>query len=648
MSPSERPKRLASRLAMGLGLGLAGLGVLEPAANVLLVCGGLLAVVGLVLAPRRTAPVWVGASLALGWAVSGQAGPEFRADAGSYFVYLRSALFDRDLDFANDWALLGRPEMAAHRTPTGRVSNSQTVGPAILWSPFALAAHGYVVAGRALGLVSHPPDGASPPYRRALALGTVAYVVLGSALLVSTLAGVAGLPRSVGAVAAAVLATPVVYYTVVVPGMAHGLAFAAAAAFVHAAARVREHPSGKAWVFVGLCLGLLALLRPQAIVLGLLAVPTLVQEARNGRARPGDLLRAGAAAALVASPQLLVWKALYGSFVTVPQGRRYLDWSSPHLRDVLFSADHGLFTWTPVAAVGLVGLLWLARREAAVAAAAVSVFVALAWVNGSVADWDWAGGDAFGARRFDVFVPVIALGLVALPGRALVAALLAALVAWNLGLVTLFREGWYPGPLPFARLAQDQALLFERATLRVAGGIFGTAGRALAYDALRGEYFFREIAPGGVLRLASADERSLRSGFARPSFRDGGPPFRWAHAPEACLEVPLDRDARPAALALLARAPRKALPQVVTVAVNGREAGRLALGAEWTTEGLAVPPGAFTAGPNALCLRFSRALPQGGDPRPAAAIAEVRLGATLDAVLGAPAAPLVGGDEPDR
>ena len=81
-----------------------------------------------VLDPRLTTPLWLGPAaaatgallrfsplralgvgLALCLSLAGFARPEFRADSGSYFVYLRSLAFDGDVDFANDWILLGRP-----------------------------------------------------------------------------------------------------------------------------------------------------------------------------------------------------------------------------------------------------------------------------------------------------------------------------------------------------------------------------------------------------------------------------------------------------------------------------------------------------------------------------------------------------------
>ena len=41
----------------------------------------------------------------------------------------------------------------------------------------------------------------------------------------------------------------------------------------------------------------------------------------------------------------------------MPQGEGFMKWSDPALLLMLFSDNHGLFTWTPIVAVALVGLV---------------------------------------------------------------------------------------------------------------------------------------------------------------------------------------------------------------------------------------------------------------------------------------------------
>jgi hypothetical protein len=565
-----------------------------------------------------------GLALALALLASLCLEPEFRADSVSYFAWLRSAYFDRDLDFANEWAHWGLKELPP--TPTGLRRNVHSVGPALLWSPFYLVADLYVAATGAF-----PRDGYSLPYRRAAALGTLLAVVIGAWLLARLLAPRAGSRTAVLVAGASVLGSPIVYYALVVPTMAHGATFGAAAAFLWAWDRARRQPSLAAWCVLGALLGLATLMRWQAATLVLLVLPLAILGLARS-VRPSWLV-AGAAAGLAAlSPQLLAWRAMYGSFLTIPQGEGFLDWSSPHLVDVLVSADHGLFAWTPLMLLGVLGLILGLREDRMLFGGSLAVLVATAWVNGGV--YDWAAGDAFGARRFDLVVPLLALGLAVftkatasvLRRRPLLApaALLALLVAWNLGFVELFRRGEYPGAAPLERLAADQARLLRNGLQQVAGAVAGPRAAALVYKALSGEYLYTRFNPGGTLSLANIDDRELRGAWSSRRRKPGEPAFRWALAPESCVRVPLEApfDLR---VAITARAPAEVQPQVMTLASNGRAVGSAPVGREWGASAFVVPAAALVPGENWLCLRFSREWPEEEGLRAAAAVSTIQL-----------------------
>jgi hypothetical protein len=131
-----------------------------------------------------------------------------------------------------------------------------------------------------------------------------------------------------------------------------------------------------------------------------------------------------------------------------------MTWWSPHAFEVLWSTDHGLFFWTPLAVVAVLGLVRLAagrirtaQPDASWVALVLMIMVALqAYVSGSVESWTVAG--SFGQRRFVALTPILALGLAVWTGRAraasgagpriLVGGLIAVLVWWNAGLMAQF------------------------------------------------------------------------------------------------------------------------------------------------------------------------------------------------------------------
>ena len=623
--PSAAGRRVLGVAVVALGLAWAALALLDPQRPSGIMGGPAAAALGLLLAGRpRRLRVVLPAVLAAAAAVSAYGLPEFRGDSASYFAYVRSAVLDRDLDFANEWEHWGYPEPA--RTVTGLRQNVQSVGPAVLWTPFYLLAHAYVKLG--LAAAPYPADGYSAPYRRSAALGTLAAVTLGAGLLYRVMASRFGRCIALLALGGAAVGSPIAYYTFVVPTMAHGAAFAAAAALVWAWDRAERRPSAVAWAAIGACLGLVTLMRWQGIVCALLAAPLLVRQLQQRTARVGWALVAAAAGALVFVPQLIAWNRLYGRLVTLPQGRGFMDWSSPHLWDTLISADHGLFTWTPILLLGLLGLALMLRDAPVFATGGLLVFAATAWINGGVRDW--AASDAFGARRYDVVVPLLAVGLGGLLARAAPllarhplwapAALLSALALWNLGFIAVFRAGAYPGAAPLERVARDQARVLKAAAQGVLGLVAGPRGRALAYKTLQGEYFYTAFNRGGTIVPAdpSAPERYLLSGWSTRGRLAGHPDFRWALYPEACVRIPLEEpfDLR---VDIEAFAPPAAQPQTMTVVANGETVGAGPLLPEGSRVQVFVPEGRLVPGENRLCLRFSTALPAAEGERPAAA-----------------------------
>ena len=86
--------------------------------------------------------VWIGILLAL-------FRPEIRGmDPVAYYAWLRAAVIQGDLDASATFAHYGVLP-ARGISPTGYRLNEWPVGPAVLWSPFFLAAHG--LANRARG-----------------------------------------------------------------------------------------------------------------------------------------------------------------------------------------------------------------------------------------------------------------------------------------------------------------------------------------------------------------------------------------------------------------------------------------------------------------------------------------------------------------
>lgn len=343
-------------------------------------------------------------------------------DALHHYVQLRSAVFDGDLHFRNEYVRLyglrggeAGTDWVYRDTPTGHVRNLMPVGPAVLWLPLFLltAAGAWLLNLAGAGITV---DGYGRIFQATAGFSGIAAATAGVWMAWRACRLLFSARASAWAAGVLWLSSSAIYYSLVSPTYSHAASLLAASGFWYGWIRTRELTSAKRYALLGLMAGVAALMRWQdAILLAPIALELLVH-VRTGRlpfARAVWFgLTALATAVIAFVPQMIVWMTLYGQPLAMPQGGGFMRWTEPALGRVLFSDWHGLFTWTPIVAIALVGLVPLARKHGTLAAAAI-LFLALSWyVNAAVADW-WAG-EAFGSRRFISCFPLFALALAAL------------------------------------------------------------------------------------------------------------------------------------------------------------------------------------------------------------------------------------------
>jgi hypothetical protein len=346
-----------------------------------------------------------------------------RGDAVHQYVQLRSMVFDRDLHFENEYVqlynLTGRePEndWVYMPTATGHVRNYMAVGAAIFWAPAFLAVSAAVWVANALG-ASYPFDGYGRIFQATAGFSGIIAAVLGSWLTFLTAASLFDRRSAIWATLTIWLASSAIYYSLISPTYSHVTSMFAVSLFWLVWVRTMDRQTPGRYAVIGLLAGVATLMRWQDAVL--LILPALDVLWHRGPARLSSLasrLAACGAGALVGfAPQMAFWAIVYGQPLAIPQGPEFMKWTEPALWLVLFSAYHGLLTWTPVIAIALVGLVALVQRNRFIGLSAIAFFCVAWYVNAAVADW-WAG-EAFGARRFLSCYPIFVLGLTALFDR---------------------------------------------------------------------------------------------------------------------------------------------------------------------------------------------------------------------------------------
>ena len=349
-------------------------------------------------------------------------------DAVHYFVYLRSLVFDGDLHFQNEYQRLYRvdapgPDIDWIFTPlpSGYVRNMMPIGPALVWLPLYLltALGAWIASAFAGGAV----DGYGRVFQASAGFSGIAAAGLGAWLTFQTARRAFGDARGIWATVLIWLGSSALYYSLVSPAYSHASSMLATSLTVYVWFVTAETHTWRRYACLGAAVGFAALVRWQDAVFCILPASDALQRAWAGdapaRVRWGQALArlsaSAAAALLVFVPQLVVWQTIYGEPVLVPQGSEFMRWTSPHLVAVLFSDFHGLFSWTPVIAAGVAGLVMFARHDRRAGVPLLAVFLASWYANAAVADW-WAG-EAVGARRFVSCFPLFVMGLGGLMSR---------------------------------------------------------------------------------------------------------------------------------------------------------------------------------------------------------------------------------------
>ncbi|MGA8365708.1 MAG: hypothetical protein ACLQMT_00825 [Candidatus Acidiferrales bacterium] len=419
--------------------------------------------------------------------------PWVRGDGVGYYAYARSLLIERRLDFEKDWQhgnesfVMGRLDSNGHvlanqYTPTGHIANIWSVGPSLLWAPFLVVTHlGVILFDKLGGNVR--ADGFSAPYLVTMAAATALYGFGG--LWISF-----RLAREYFQERWAFLATLGIWwgsslpvYMYFNPSWSHAHSAFVVALFLWYWHRTRSARTLPQWILLGIVSGLMIdVYYPNGVLLLIPLLEACTRYWHEWKLRTSSrtamvklfsehvVYVAAFAAALL--PTLLSRRIIFGGFFQTGYPRNW-HWSSPEFWNVLFSADHGLLSWTPILILSLIGLALFSRADHLFAAYLIVAFVAFYAVISFYPDWD--GMSSFGNRFFISLTPIFILGLAALfdslariwqerPAAIFASGVTAAFILWNLGLVFQWGMHLIParGPISWRDAAYNQVSAVPR------------------------------------------------------------------------------------------------------------------------------------------------------------------------------------------
>lgn len=572
-------------------------------------------------------------------------GARLQSDGFYYYAYLRSIVVDGDVDFTNDYRLLGlsdKPHLFVP-TPTGYAQSAWTIGPAILWAPFYgvghIAAESLQARGRDV-----ETNGTSFPYRQAICAAGLVYGLFGLGFAYRLTRVWFGAPISAAATFGVALGSFMIWYLVKEPTMTHAPAMAGVAAFALAWARTRDRRSVLQWALLGVLAGFITNVRWQNAIFVLLPAVEWLYGATRWRwerstvgrdVLAGFLFVAGAVVGFL--PQMIAWKAIYGAYFAISPVGPQIRWWDSHAVDILWSSRNGLFATSPVAYVAALGLFLMLKRDWRFGLPAIISVAAMVYFNGAIQDW-W-GSAAFGMRRFDGVVPLLVVGLAAAIStgeawilrhpRAVVTGALVVLILWNLSFMAVAVRGAFGiGDLvSFGVIGSEQAQTIHRwighpfswpvnLVWALRNGV--SPGR---YDLLgAGRFLADPLRPYGRVNIGDKDDEVYLGEGWHAAERSGETTYRWARQ-EAEVLVPLDH-AAPLKVQLQVmpfQVPGRA-PIELRVAINGRTFGPYVLRTGWQMVEFSSPDRVWSSGVNRVTLRPSgetrpRDVGAGGDDR---------------------------------
>ncbi len=324
------------------------------------------------------------------------------SDVLHYYAYLPAFFIYKDieLEFVNQDPDAWVKKMWPSWSPIYKNVIMTTMGMSIMYAPAFLTTHAI------MQLSGFDDDGYAPPYRFGLIVGGWVYLVLALYFLKRILLRY----YSHGVTAITLLmvgvGTNLFHYASAEPTMSHQYSFFLFAAFLLLTIRWHEKPRLWDAILLGVVSGLITLVRPSNIIVGLIFVFWQAGSFTDFRSKfkllknyYPHLLVLILAGFMMWIPQLLYWKQVTGTYFYYSYGdQQGFYFNNPQIINSLFSYRKGWLVYTPIMLFAFMGmaLLWRKNRSLFLPLlifSVVNIYIVSSW-------WAWWYGGGFGLRAY--------------------------------------------------------------------------------------------------------------------------------------------------------------------------------------------------------------------------------------------------------
>ncbi len=325
-----------------------------------------------------------------------------KADGKGNYAYLPAVFIYHDLNFSFFDSIETKypnpPIYYDYRIHhNGTTADKYFAGTAAAILPFFLAAHAITC------FIGFPADGYSKLYLIGVNIAAIFYL-LTALIFVKKILKLYEASDALTSflLIAMTFATNVFYYTVCEPAMSHIYSFAFITMFIYYMRNYFLSSESLYIIILGALLGIITFIRPVNVLIILIA-PFISGDKKtfnNGIKYLKTHISAGISAGFVflsiVSVQLLIYKLQTGCFWIDSYGSEKFNWNNPRPFDFLFSFKKGLFIYTPIAFLSLLGFGGLFKQNKFQFYSLAVFLLSLLYVLSSW--WSWWYGGSFSSR----------------------------------------------------------------------------------------------------------------------------------------------------------------------------------------------------------------------------------------------------------
>lgn len=330
------------------------------------------------------------------------------SDALDYYAYLPAAVIYHDLNFEFEKEFppeIAKKKLLKFKSGIGKPVIKMSMGVAFCNLPFFILGHAYASISDDL-----ENNGYSAPYYFMVFVAAMFYLWLGLFYLRKLLLSFFDDATVALVILLIALATNLLFYVTLEPGMSHVYSFALITMFVYFSFQWLIEPNWKRSVILGFLLGMVTLIRPSNSLIALFPIlvfffsqDSLQDKLLFIKINILKLLLALVFMMLVILPQLIYWKTFTGQWVYYTYIGEKFYFNNPHIFEGLFSYRKGWLVYTPIMFFSIFGLFFLIKKNGRlvipiVVFSLLNFYVIYSW-------WCWWYGGSYGSRpMIDTYV----------------------------------------------------------------------------------------------------------------------------------------------------------------------------------------------------------------------------------------------------